>query len=125
MSKMQSEKNVGGAVNDKHRIDFTYLSQEDLLQAGCLDFRLTIEAAEAAMIAYRNGEVIYPDKIVQIFNEETQERINCLPATLKADQICGMKWVSAFPPNVVRYGQQNLTALFVLSEISVLKKDLL
>jgi len=114
---VQSEGSASGAVNDRHRIDFTYLSQEDLLQAGCLDFRLTIEVAEAVMMAYRRGEVIYPDKIVQIFNEETQERINCLPATLKPDQICGMKWVSVFPPNVIRHDQQNLTALFVLSEI--------
>ena len=27
-------------VEHEHRIDFTYLSQEDLLRAGCLDFRL-------------------------------------------------------------------------------------
>lgn len=117
MGNVRSGANVAGAVNDGHRLDFTYLSQEDLLQAGCLDFRLTIEAAEAAMMAYRRGEIIYPEKIVQIFDQETQERINCLPATLKPDQICGMKWVSVFPPNVVRHGQQNLTALFVLSEI--------
>ena len=102
---------------DAHRIDFAYFSQEDLLQAGCLDFHMAIEAAEAAMLAHRRGEVIFPEKIVQIFNQDTQERINCLPATLKTEQICGVKWVSVFPPNVERYGQQNLTALFVLSEI--------
>ena len=28
-----------------------------------------------------------------------------------------MKWVSVFPPNVERFGLQNLTAIFVLSEI--------
>jgi len=68
--------------NGRHAIGFTYLSQEDLLQAGCLDFRLAIDAAESALLAYRNGEVLFPEKIVQIFNPETQERINCLPATL-------------------------------------------
>ena len=99
------------------RIDFTYLSQEDLLESGCLDFRLAIDAAESALLAHRNGEVLFPDKIVQIFNQETQERINCLPATLTEEKVCGVKWVSVFPPNVPRYGLQNLTALFVLSEI--------
>jgi ornithine cyclodeaminase/alanine dehydrogenase-like protein (mu-crystallin family) len=103
--------------HDPHRIAFTYLSQEDLLEAGCLDFHMAIDAAEAAMLAHRGGEVIFPDKIVQIFNQDTQERINCLPATLKAEGVCGTKWVSVFPPNVERYGQQNLTALFLLSEI--------
>jgi ornithine cyclodeaminase/alanine dehydrogenase-like protein (mu-crystallin family) len=89
-----------------HRIGMTYLSQEDLLTAGCLDFHMAIEAAEASMLAYRQGQVVFPEKTVQIFNQQTQERINCLPATLKS-----------FPPNVERYGMQNLTALFVLSEI--------
>ncbi len=105
------------SLNDPHRITFTYLSQEDLLKAGCLDFNMAIKAAEAAMLANRRGEVIFPDKIVQIFNQETQERINCLPATLTSEKVCGMKWVSVFPPNVSLYGLQNLTALFVLSEI--------
>ena len=100
-----------------HAIRFTYLSQEDLLESGCLDFRLAIEAAESALLAHRNGDVMFPEKIVQIFNQETQERINCLPATLLQEKVCGMKWVSVFPPNVPRFGLQNLTGLFILSEI--------
>jgi len=98
-------------------IRFTYLSQEDLLEGGCLDFRMAIEAASSALLAHRNGEVLFPDKIVQIFDQETQERINCLPATLLSERVCGVKWVSVFPPNVPRFGLQNLTALFILSEI--------
>ncbi len=114
----ESKNESTAATGDRsHSITFTYLSQEDLLKAGCLDFKLCIDAAEEAMLARRRGEVLFPDKIVQIFNEETQERINCLPATLKEAKVCGMKWVSVFPPNVERYGLQNLTALFVLSEI--------
>jgi ornithine cyclodeaminase/alanine dehydrogenase-like protein (mu-crystallin family) len=104
-------------AEDRHAIRFTYLSQEDLLEAGCLDFRLAIGAAESALLAHRNGDVLFPDKIVQIFNQETQERINCLPATLLSEKVCGVKWVSVFPPNVPRFGLQNLTALFILSEI--------
>ena len=96
-------------MSDKAKIQFRYLSQEDLLQAGCLDFNLAIDAAEKALLAFRAGEVMFPEKIVQIFNEDTQERINCLPATLKTEKICGMKWVSVFPPNVERFGLQNLT----------------
>ena len=99
------------------RISFTYLSQEDLLRSGGLDFQLAMEAAENAMLAMREGQVMFPEKIVQIFNEETQERINCLPATLTSEKVCGVKWVSVFPPNVDRFGLQNLTAIFVLSEI--------
>jgi len=102
---------------NEHAIRFTYLSQEDLLEAGCLDFKLAMDAAESALLAHQRGEVLFPEKIVQIFNDDTQERINCLPATLRSEKVCGVKWVSAFPPNVERFGLQNLTALFVLSEI--------
>ena len=69
------------------------------------------------MLAFDQGDVIFPEKIVQIFNDETQERINCLPATFRSRKICGVKWVSVFPPNPVRYGLQNLSAVIILSEI--------
>ena len=32
-------------------------------------------------------------------------------------KICGVKWVSVFPPNPVRHGIQNLSAVIILSEI--------
>ena len=101
----------------KHKLEFLYLSQEDSINAGCFDLRMAMEALEDGLLKFRDGHILFPDKIVQIFNEETQERINCLPATLLDKKICGMKWVSVFPPNPVKYGTQNLTALIVLSEI--------
>ena len=104
-------------MTDKHRIECLFLSQEDLLQAGCLDMRLAMSAAENAMLAYEKNDILFPEKVVQIFNEDTQERINCLPATLLPEKICGAKWVSVFPFNPEKYGQQNLSAVFILSEI--------
>lgn len=100
-----------------HEIRCQYFSQEDLLGAGCLDIGMAMDAAEKAIRAYEAGDVIFPDKIVQIFNDETQERINCLPATFKREKICGVKWVSVFPPNPQRFGMQNLSAVIILSEI--------
>lgn len=100
-----------------HDIHCRYFSQEDLLAAGCLDIRLAMDSAEDAMRAYSAGDVLFPEKIVQIFNDDTQERINCLPATFKSKRICGMKWVSVFPPNPVKHGIQNLSAVIILSEI--------
>lgn len=100
-----------------HAIRCRYLSQEDLLKAGCLDPSLAMDAAEAAMRAFAADEVLFPEKIVQIFDEATQERINCLPATFLKERICGVKWVSVFPPNPAKYGLQNLSAVIILSEI--------
>lgn len=104
-------------MNSNHQVQFTYLSQENLLDAGCFDLPMAIATAERAMIDYEQGKVLFPEKIVQIFNPATQERINCLPATLLDEKVCGMKWVSVFPMNPTRYQQQNLSAIFVLSEI--------
>ena len=100
-----------------HQIHCQFYSQEDLLAAGCLDIRMAMDAAEQAILDYQSGDVLFPDKIVQIFNDETQERINCLPATFKSEKICGVKWVSVFPPNPQRFGIQNLSAVIILSEI--------
>lgn len=104
-------------MTDKNRIECLYLSQEDLLQAGCLDIRMAMSAAETALLAFRTKKILFPDKVVQIFNNDTQERINCLPATLLPEKICGVKWVSVFPPNPAKYGVQNLSAVVILSEI--------
>lgn len=104
-------------MNSKHKVTFTYLSQEDLLDAGCFDIRMAMEVAEKAMVAFEEGKVLFPEKVVQIFDQATQERINCLPATLLDEKVCGVKWVSVFPQNPARHDVQNLSAVFVLSEI--------
>ncbi|MDP6551787.1 MAG: hypothetical protein QF574_06290, partial [Arenicellales bacterium] len=82
---------------NEQRIDITFLSQEDLLRAGCFDMKMAIDTAEQAMLSFRRKEILFPEKIVQIFAEHTQDRINCLPATLLSEKVCGVKWVSVFP----------------------------
>ncbi|MBQ9967392.1 MAG: ornithine cyclodeaminase family protein [Oscillospiraceae bacterium] len=100
-----------------HAIEYLTLSQEDLIKAGAFDLPMAIKALKEALFKFRDGRILFPDKIVQIFKEETQERINCLPATLLDEKLCGVKWVSVFPPNPRKYGMQNLSAIIVLSEI--------
>ena len=40
-----------------NKITFTYLSQEDLLEAGCFDIRLAMEVAEDTMLAYKDNRI--------------------------------------------------------------------
>jgi ornithine cyclodeaminase/alanine dehydrogenase-like protein (mu-crystallin family) len=103
-------------MKHRHEVDFTYFSQENLLDAGCFDMSMAMDVAEKAMLAFEEGAVLFPEKVVQIFDQRTQSRINCLPATMLDDKICGMKWVSVFPENPMD-DLQNLSALVVLSEI--------
>lgn len=100
-----------------HEVDFNYFSQEHLLSAGCFDMKLIIDVVEKTLMAFEEGAIMFPEKIVQIFDQRTQERINCLPATMLDEKICGMKWVSVFPENPRKYDMQNLSAIFILSEI--------
>ena len=102
---------------NKNAIEYLTLSQEDLVNAGAFDLPMAIEALKRGLFRFKEERILFPDKIVQIFNQDTQERINCLPATLLDEKICGVKWVSVFPPNPGRFGVQNLSAIIVLSEI--------
>ena len=102
---------------NKHRVSFSYFSQEDLLQAGGFDLRMAMDVAEKAMLDFEAQRILFPEKIVQIFDPVSQERINCLPATLLNEKVCGVKWVSVFPRNPALHDVQNLSAIFVLSEI--------
>lgn len=104
-------------MQNDHAIRYLSLSQEDLIAAGAFDLPMCINALEKGLKAFKDGRILFPDKIVQIFNEETQERINCLPATLLDEKVCGVKWVSVFPMNPRVFGTQNLSAIIVLSSI--------
>lgn len=92
------------------------ISQEDVAEM----FRGNVEGIygiiEDSFQKYLAGDIIMPDKISQIFDEQTQNRINCMPATLINEKICGMKWVSVFPSNAPK-GVQNVTGIMLLSEL--------
>lgn len=94
------------------------LTQQDQIDAGCFDVRSVVEVCRQALMAYANGDVIFPDKTSVIFDEATQDRINCLPAGFKDKKIYGMKWVSVFPQNPVVHGCPNLSAVILLSELT-------
>lgn len=90
------------------------ITRGDLEKAGVLEPAHAVDVAENAIRAYAAGRVIYPDKVSQIFDETTQNRTNCLPATLPDEGVCGMKWVSVFPVNPA-IGKQNVSAVLLLS----------
>ena len=101
----------------KNEIKVQVITQKDLIDAGCFNFKKAIEICEKALIENRNGNIIFPDKVSVIFDEKSQSRINCLPAAILSQNVYGMKWVSVFPENPVKYGVQNVSAVIVLSEL--------
>ena len=92
------------------------ISQEDVASIFKGDANAIYGIIDDSFQKYLAGDIIMPDKISQIFDEATQNRINCMPATLIAEKICGMKWVSVFPSNACM-GVQNVTGIMLLSEL--------
>lgn len=93
------------------------ITQNDVIEAGCLDFKRGIEVCQKALNSYASGDVIYPDKVSVVFDQATQDRINTLPAGFKSLKYYGVKWVSVFPGNPHSYGLPNLSAVLLLSEL--------
>ena len=97
-------------------IKMKVISQEIVAEIFCGNADGIINIIEDSFRKYLEGDIIFPDKISQIFDEQTQNRINCMPATLIKDKVCGMKWVSVFPSNAFK-GVQNVTGIMLLSEL--------
>jgi len=92
------------------------ISQEDVAAIFKGNVDAIYRIIEDSFKKYLADDIIMPDKISQIFDEASQNRINCMPATLIEEKICGMKWVSVFPSNAPK-GIQNVTGIMLLSEL--------
>lgn len=100
----------------KNEINVRVITQDDLVKSGCLNVSNAINVAEDALVKYYNKKVLFPEKVAVVFDEKTQDRINCLPAAILDEQVYGMKWVSVFPQNP-KSGLQNVSAVILLSEL--------
>ena len=95
----------------------TLLTRSMLESAYGEDAEGVVGVIEAAFRSFATGDVIFPEKSSQVFDERTQSRINCMPATIRSAGLAGVKWVSVFPENPSRHGLPNVGGLMVLSEI--------
>lgn len=75
-----------------------------------------IRIVENSLIKRANGEVLLPDKISVVFDENTQSRINCMPSALLEDKLYGVKWIAVFPQNP-KIGYRNVTGTIILTEL--------
>lgn len=98
------------------KIQLLVISQEEVAAIFRGNTEALFDVVEEAFHKYLDNKVVMPDKISQIFDEKSQNRINCMPATLIEDKICGVKWVSVFPSNASK-GIQNITGAMLISEL--------
>jgi ornithine cyclodeaminase/alanine dehydrogenase-like protein (mu-crystallin family) len=98
------------------KIAMNLIPREDVEIIFKNDPGLPLHIVEKAFEKRAKNRVLLPDKISQVFNEVTQERINCMPATLLDEEVCGVKWVSVFPPNSKKQ-LLNVTGVILLSSL--------
>lgn len=75
-----------------------------------------IEVIKESFIYRADGGVLLPEKTSQIFDNESTNRINCMPSTIIDEKISGVKWVSVFPTNYKK-NVKNVSGVTLLSEI--------
>lgn len=97
-------------------IKVKFISQEEVISLFAGNSDAIFACVESALLKYIGGTALLPDKVSQIFDQKTQNRINCMPATLLDEGVCGVKWVSVFPSNASK-GLQNVSGIMLLSEI--------
>ena len=103
------------------RVEFLYLSQDDVIAAGGLNMSETVQAVETSFRLHACGETILPPKPVLRWGgpetEETTGRIMAMPAYLGGDlRIAGIKWIPSRPGNPARYGLPRANALIILND---------
>lgn len=77
----------------------------------------SVAVVEYALKCKAANDVFLPDKISHVFDESTQNRINCMPGALLSDGLYGVKWVAVFPENP-KEGYRNVTGTTLLSELT-------
>lgn len=94
---------------------FLFLSDADVNSIIKDDPQFCIGAIEQAFKIMTYGKTLQPDKVSQIIDEKSQNRINCLPSTIYDIETSGMKWVSVFPTNKA-IGLKNVEGFTILSD---------
>lgn len=92
------------------------ISANDIRKIFEKNIKASIDIVEYALQCKANDDVFLPDKISHVFDEPTQNRINCMPGALLSDGMYGVKWVAVFPENR-KDGYRNVTGTTILSEL--------
>ena len=100
----------------KKAVEVTLLSGRDIKDIINGNEISAIRMIEEAFIKRKQGTVMLPDKISQIFEQKTQKRINCMPASILDEKVSGVKWISVFPKNPEE-GYANVLGQILLSEL--------
>jgi ornithine cyclodeaminase/alanine dehydrogenase-like protein (mu-crystallin family) len=101
------------------KVEFLYLSQEDVKAAGGLDMKMSLDAVQRAFELLSEGHVRIPEKIVLELppGEKERGRMNGLAAYIAGDwEKAGIKWIPGFPRNPYERQLPRANALIILND---------
>ncbi|MEM0459841.1 MAG: ornithine cyclodeaminase family protein [Thermofilaceae archaeon] len=84
------------------QLDILYLSREDLIECGLLDFGAALSDVERVLRMMAEGTVVMPPKVALEFYREDgspKGHIIAMPAYLKELNVAGIKWAAGFYTN--------------------------
>jgi ornithine cyclodeaminase len=102
------------------KVEFRYLSLEDVIRAGATDMAKAIADVEKVLSLEDQGKVLHPHKTAMRWGDEASEyefgRINCMPGYVGGDvDTAGIKWIGSAPGNI-KQGLPRASALTILND---------
>lgn len=104
------------------KVQFRYLTQEEVIRAGGLDMKLTMDAVEEVFALIGRGECILPSKVVLRWGEKgseftTRGHMNAMPGYVGGPiDMAGQKWGGGFYRNPIDHGLPSITCLMILND---------
>ena len=105
----------------EQKLEFLYLSQEDVIRCGALDMDMVLERIERFFSLHDLGECIVPDKVTLRWGDAASEavtgRINGMPGFVGGEiRTAGIKWIGSKPLNPQRHALPRASALTILND---------
>jgi ornithine cyclodeaminase len=103
------------------KVQFLYLSQEEVAAAGGLDMAKCLAAIEEAIVCHTRGDAVLPSKTVVRWGdaetEKTKGRINAMPGYLGGTvNKAGIKWIGSNPSNPKTHQLPRASGIVVLND---------
>ncbi len=132
-TKAQIDTDIGDDMSDSTKIDFIYLSEQDMIKAGVTDMSGCVDTMEEMFVLLQKGDyrmagpnsdshgamVTFPDEspFPNMPKPTADRRLMAMPAYLGGDfQTCGVKWYGSNIANREK-GLPRSILMFILNDI--------
>lgn len=100
-----------------------FLTMEDVISAGALDMKATVNDVEEVFLLYNKKDYRFPNKIILNWGDSPEDevkygRINAMPGYIGGDyKMAGIKWSSSAPENPFKYRIPRSAGVIILNDL--------